>query len=367
MQTVVNPTPGTSRQHHDKYSACRSSWPPPLGNCFRELLSHADSRERTAAAGALLAANASQSIDDEYCDAPEDINRLRSRGFAVLRGVVPHDVLATLNISEQCWTDPADPPLASTGPVQPIAVEGGPEVRRRGFQDPTEVAQRPELLNLIPKLVRLVRRRLASVATNGYPGTRGAALRPVSGEFFRVDPNLERLRANNDTRSAALHGARALDWHNDIEHMLWLMLDRSPINTFHSGLVAAPDDRVARVCALANDRNVRQQARATREMRRYIRSAARAAAREDAITDPVHRAKVVWQTCDTMHPSRLFEHAACRKLRLRPGDGLLLLPGAYHRTSDYVRPRTAVTFDLCVDEGDGQAHCSIEREDWLQG
>ena len=61
--------------------------------------------------------------------------------------------------------------------------------------------------------------------------------------------------------------------------------------------------------------------------------------------------------CRALYPSRLFEHIACGNLGLRPGDGLLILPGVFHRTHDYRARRSAVTLDLCSSSSDGTPAC----------
>ena len=117
--------------------------------------------------------------------------------------------------------------------------EGAPIVRRRPINFQEEVEQRAEL-SFLPRIVDAVLKRLAAI---------GQTIRPVSGEFFRLDPVAFTHSAFKDERSTKLHQARPLDWHHDTEYMLWIMLERTPPNSNHSGLEVAPRDAVARMCA----------------------------------------------------------------------------------------------------------------------
>ena len=132
------------------------------------------------------------------------------------------------------------------------------------------------------------------------------------GEVLRIVPH------DAVPRNEALHASQPSDWHTDVGPMLWVMLERT-LDVPHSGLVTAPTDGVNRLCALASDDSVWRRRGSTH------RSLAR---------QPTARV-----------PTRLLDHAAC-ELGLRPGDGVLLLRGAPHRTQDYQAPRVAVALDL---------------------
>ena len=333
----------------DSLFDCRGLLSQEQPRCFHDVLNLPDSQSSVAAAAALLSTNLSA-----HCDEPEDLSRLQSRGFAVLRNVLPALTRSQLKYDpEEIFRGYL--PHCNTRNSEWF--EGAPIVRRRPINFQEEVEQRAEL-SFLPRIVDAVLKRLAAI---------GQTIRPVSGEFFRLDPVAFTHSAFKDERSTKLHQARPLDWHHDTEYMLWIMLERTPPNSNHSGLEVAPRDAVARMCALAaTDRNLRSKAKSTKALRRHFAASSAEAALERIFEESI---TLQQDPCLAMWPTRIFEHNACRNLNLQPGDGLLLLPGVVHRTADYLAPRMGVTFDLCPPASNDSAPIcrAIDATTWLEG
>ena len=194
----------------DSLFDCRGLLSQEQPRCFHDVLNLPDSQSSVAAAAALLSTNLSA-----HCDEPEDLSRLQSRGFAVLRNVL------TARTRSQLKYDPEELfrgylPHCNTRNSEWF--EGAPIVRRRPINFQEEVEQRAEL-SFLPRIVDAVLKRLAAI---------GQTIRPVSGEFFRLDPVAFTHSAFKDERSTKLHQSRPLDWHHDTEYMLWIMLERTP-------------------------------------------------------------------------------------------------------------------------------------------
>ena len=307
--------------------------PPDLA-CLSALHAHTDGRARVATAMALLVANGSSGA---WCSDPEDLRRFEERGWAVLRRAIAPEALAALAISPHVWSG-----------VQPHSnsrfsgrSRGAPHVYRVAFDHPSEVAERGELRALLPSVLGHVQRALDGALRAGtlrWPW-HGA----VGGELFRIEPqpppwepaaltvsggnqgvaNDSVVAAGGTSRDAALHGARPLDWHSDSSHMAWVMLARTPSRTAHSSIEAAPVRAVRQLCALATDRGLRQLA--IEQLGGGANASRRVAAARLPHVRP--RGHTLRSQCRAMHPTRLFDHAACRLLPLVPGDALLLRRG----------------------------------------
>ena len=126
--------------------------------------------------------------------------------------------------------------------------------------------------------------------------------------------------------------------------MLWVMLTRTPSKAPHSGLEAASNDEVLRLCERAIEPLV---------LTRAAQGAAPACT--IASLEPANASGYsAYAQDDAVHPTRIFDYVGCRELDLQPGDALLLLRGTKHRTQDYLAARTAITFDLCPARADGK-------------
>lgn len=280
--------------------------------CLRRLASLPDRLRRLQLADALLAHNGTKL---GWCSDPDDVGRLKQRGFAVLRQVVSSEALAAVNVSAiralrlGMWSHDANTRFGELSAGAPSVYRLGVSCHDMRSSDcsgtPEVELDAPDALpGLLEPLLTNVRARLALLAADGLVPT----LAPVSGEFFSLQPH------EPAARDASLHAARARDWHVDAGHMLWVMLERDPINTPHAGLVTAPTDAVHRLCALATAGELRQ-----------LYSEARGEG--------------------TRHAA-LLDRAGCQRLDLNPGDGVLLLRGAHHRTQDYGAARVALTIDI---------------------
>lgn len=260
----------------------------------------------------------------EACANLEDLSGLHTRGYTTFRRVAPSHELP-----DEAWGEGGGEigfQYSSTQFDEPQ--EGAPLVWRQSFRALTakeaatsmRTAPRSVLLERLPTFAAAIHERLEHIPLGplGQPPTM-TRMRPVSGEFLRIVPTIDARRGG---RVAASHAARPHDWHSDLSYMFWIMLQRTPAHASHSSLHVAPHRRVQQLCALATSRPVRRPASAQREI-----------------------------PCDAGWPTRFFEPLACR-LDLRPGDGVLLRPGAFHRTQDDLVPRTAVNFDLCGDSAD---------------
>ena len=294
---------------------------PKLQRCYRDLITLPDALKRISVAASLLSAN---HTSDGLCGSIDDVAKgLQRGGFVVLRNIT--DMATTVHAQDRssdwhtAWV--RNNFYASifygntrSGPQVP----GGPSVVRVPIE--SLLSDSRALWDLgTDKLARVIHAADRQLSQMRLPD----ALRVgVTGELFHVEPH------HGGEALPELHVAQALDWHSDIDNMLWIMLERAPHSAHHGSLEVVPHERAQQLCALATDVTSEQQ----RGARRSARPGDAATIINDANTSPA------W-------PTSLFDPIAC-SLRLLPGDGVLIRSGVYHRTQDYLARRTAVTLDL---------------------